>query len=60
MTKLTRNQELRLIELEVENLKMLYFSYPIGENRDHYITVAHSETRRMLDNFYKKWKVRKP
>ncbi len=60
MTELTMDQELQLIKLEIENLKFLYWSYSKGEARDHYIAVAHAESRRMLDEFYEKWKVKKP
>lgn len=65
-TELTMEQELKLIELEMKNLEFLYKSYvDSGPNmhsedpRIHYTRIAHSETRRMLDNFYKKWKVEK-
>ena len=51
------DQELQLIKLEVENLKLLYFSYPQGKTRDHYIAIAHTESRKMLDAFYKKWEI---
>ena len=60
MTELTMDQELQLIKLEVENLKLLYFSYPRGQNRNRYIQVAHAESRRMLDEFYAKWNVKQP
>lgn len=60
MTELTMDQHLALIKLELENLKLLYFSYPKGKNRDHYIGVALFDSRRMLDEFYEKWGVKKP
>lgn len=57
MIKLTMEQELRLIELETKNLEFLYQAYPEGEARQHYIAVAHTQQRKMLDKFYKKWKI---
>lgn len=61
-TELTMEQHLRLMELESKNLEFLYKSYPdfSSSPRQHYIGVAHSEQRRMLDEFYKKWKVKRP
>lgn len=62
-------QELIVIMLESKNLEFLYLSYPDfagtpsyqpNNPREHYAGVAHSEQRRMLDAFYKKWKVERP
>ncbi|KKN39552.1 hypothetical protein LCGC14_0742450 [marine sediment metagenome] len=69
--ELTMEEELRLIELETKNLEFLYKSYPIIDHmrvpysiehdaRQHYISVAHTEQRRMLDEFYKKWGIKRP
>lgn len=59
MARISMEQELRLIELETKNLEFSYWSQPKGEIRQHYIGVAHTEQRRILDEFYKKWGIKK-